>query len=239
VRCRDLGGSTISAAPCYFRKRVTDPEQAAFAAECEAHRRMLRVHCYRMTGSFDDAEDLVQETFMRAWRSRASFEGRAQLSTWLHRIATNACLDALAHRPARVLPEDVVPAVAPDDEPRPTPPLAPEVAWMQPFPDRLLDPEAIAASRESIELAFLAALQHLPPRQRAILILCDVLGWSAKEVAGLLELTVAAVTSALPMGEACACPISHRARRCALPDDPRHDDAEHEQEDPAQPSDAA
>jgi RNA polymerase sigma-70 factor (ECF subfamily) len=192
---------------------VTDPEQAAFAAQCEAHRRMLRVHCYRMTGSFDDAEDLVQETFLRAWRAREGFEGRAQLSTWLHRIATNVCLDALEHRPARVLPQDVVPAVAPDDEPRATPPLAPEVPWMQPFPDRLLDPEAIAASRESIELAFLAALQHLPPRQRAILILCDLLGWSAKEVGGLLELTVAAVTSALQRAHAAMRTLVPSGRR--------------------------
>jgi RNA polymerase sigma-70 factor (ECF subfamily) len=178
------------------------PEHAAFAAECEAHRRQLRLHCYRMTGSFDDAEDLVQETFLRAWRAREGFEGRARLSTWLHRIATNVCLDALEHRAARVLPPDIVPAVAADDEPRSTPPLAPDVPWMQPFPDRLLDPEAIAASRESIELAFLAALQHLPPRQRAILILCDVLGWSAKEVAGSVELTVTAVTSALQRAHA-------------------------------------
>jgi RNA polymerase sigma-70 factor, ECF subfamily len=181
---------------------VTDPEQAAFAEGCEEHRRMLRVHCYRMTGSFDDAEDLVQETFLRAWRAREGFEGRAQLSTWLFRIATNVCLDTLEHRRPRVLPQDVVRAVAPNDEPRATPPLAPELPWMQPFPDRLLDPESIAASRESIELAFLAALQHLPPRQRAILILCDVLGWSAKEVAGLVELTVPAVTSALQRAHA-------------------------------------
>jgi RNA polymerase sigma-70 factor, ECF subfamily len=181
---------------------VTDPEQAEFAAAFETHRRMLRVHCYRMTGSFDEAEDLVQETFLRAWRSRASFEGRARLSTWLHRIATNACLDALERRPPRVLPQDVVPAVAATDQPRPTPPLAPDLPWMQPFPDGLLDPGTIAASRESIELAFLAALQHLPARQRAILILCDVLGWSAKEVADLLELTVAAVTSALQRAHA-------------------------------------
>src|SRR4051794_28015804 len=117
---------------------------------------MLRVHCYRMTGSLDDAEDLVQETFLRAWRAREGFEGHAQLSTWLYRVATNVCLDALEHRPARVLPQDVVPAVAPSDEPRATPPLAPEMPWMQPFPDRLLDPEALVASRESIELAFLA-----------------------------------------------------------------------------------
>ncbi|HEY5921801.1 MAG TPA: RNA polymerase subunit sigma-70 [Kofleriaceae bacterium] len=172
-------------------------DQAAFAEQCEAYRRALRLHCYRMTGSFDDAEDLVQETFLRAWRARDRFEGRAQLSTWLHRIATNVCLDVLEHRPARVLPQDVVPAVAPTDEPRATPPLRPELPWLQPFPDRLLDPEALTASRESIELAFLAAVQHLPARQRAILILCDVLGWSAKEVASLLELSVAAVTSAL------------------------------------------
>jgi RNA polymerase sigma-70 factor (ECF subfamily) len=178
-----------------FTRRVTDREQ--FAAECEAHRRALLVHCYRMTGSVDEAEDLVQETMLRAWRARETFEGRARLSTWLHRIATNVCLDTLEQRPPRVLPQDVVRAVAPDDEPRATPPLAPEVPWMQPIPDRLLDPETLVASRESIELAFLAALQHLPPRQRAILILCDVLGWSAKEVAGLLDLTVAAVTSTL------------------------------------------
>jgi RNA polymerase sigma-70 factor (ECF subfamily) len=204
----------MSTTPMYRRKpqeplteerpRATPPlmDEAAFAAECEAYRRALRVHCYRMTGSFDEAEDLVQETFLRAWRSRAGFEGRSQLSTWLHRIATNVCLDALEHRPARVLPQDVVPAVAPTDEPRSTPPLRPELPWLQPFPDRLLDPEALVASREAIELAFLAALQHLPPRQRAILILCDVLGWSAKEVAQLLELTVPAVTSALQRAHA-------------------------------------
>ena len=173
---------------------MLDPD---FAAQLEEHRRALRVHCYRMTGSFDEAEDLVQETFLRAWRSRAGFEGRAQVATWLHRIATNVCLDALEKRPPRVLPQDVVPAVAPTDEPRSTPPLRPELPWLQPFPDRLLDPEASALARESIELAFLAALQHLPPRQRAILLACDVLGWSAKELASLLEITVAAVTSTL------------------------------------------
>lgn len=181
---------------------MTTEADAVFATQCEAHRRALRVHCYRMTGSFDEAEDLVQETMLRAWRARASFERRAQLSTWLHRIATNVCLDALEHKPARVLPQDVVRAVAPDDEPRSAPPLRPDLPWLQPIPDRAIDPESIAASRESVELAFLAALQHLPPRQRAILLLCDVLGWSAKEVAGLLELTVAAVTSALQRAHA-------------------------------------
>ena len=172
-------------------------DEATFTARCEAVRPALRAHCYRMTGSVDDAEDLVQETFLRAWRARESFEGRAQLSTWLHRIATNVCLDALEQRAVRVLPRDVVPAVAPTDEPRSTPPLRPDLPWLQPVPDRLLDPEAIAASRQSIELAFLAALQHLPPRQRATLLLTDVLGWTAKEVAEQLEVSVAAVTSTL------------------------------------------
>ncbi|MEJ7596343.1 MAG: RNA polymerase subunit sigma-70 [Kofleriaceae bacterium] len=200
-----------------FGPGVTDPEQAAFAAQYEAHRRKLRLHCYRMTGSFDEAEDLVQETFLRAWRSRDSFEGRAQLGTWLHRIATNACLDALERRPRSVLPSDVVPAVAQTDEPRATPALVPELPWMQPFPDRLLDPEALAASRESIELAFLAALQHLGPRQRATLILCDVLGWSAKEVAGLLELTVAAVTSTLQRAHGTIQTLVPRGRQAWAP----------------------
>ncbi len=182
-------------------RRVPAPDDD-LAAQLEAHRRALRVHCYRMTGSFDEAEDLVQETMLRAWRARDGFEGRAKLSTWLHRIATNVCLDALADRAARVLPQDVVPAVAPDDEPRSTPPLRPELPWMQPFPDALLDPETLAASRESIELAFLAALQHLPARQRAILLLDDVLGWTAAETAELLAITVAAVTSALQRAHA-------------------------------------
>ena len=168
-----------------------------FAAELETHRRALRTHCYRMTGSADDAEELVQETLLRAWRSRDSFDGRAKLSTWLYRIATNVCLDALEKRPPRILPMDVVPAVAPDDEPRATPPLAPELPWLQPMPDRLLDPETVTARRETVGLAFLAALQHLPARQRALLLLCDVLGWSAKETAELLELSVGAVTSTL------------------------------------------
>lgn len=199
------------------RAADADPERAAFAAALEEHRRRLRVHCYRMTGSFDDAEDLVQETFLRAWRAREGFEGRAQLSTWLHRIATNACLDALERRPARVLPQDVVRAVKPDDEPRAAPPLAPELPWLGPFPDRALDPETLAASRETIELAFLAALQHLPPRQRAILLLCDVLGWSAKEVAALLELTVAAVTSALQRAHAALRELVPSGRRAWAP----------------------
>jgi RNA polymerase sigma-70 factor (ECF subfamily) len=185
--------------------RAGDAE--AFAAASERYRRQLHVHCYRMLGSFDDAEDLVQETMLRAWRARASFEGRALFRTWLYRIATNACLNALARAPRRVLPQDIVAPITASTnaaEARDQPPWAPEIPWLQPYPDRWLEPaapgevepEAAAVSRETIELVFLAALQHLPPRQRAILILRDVLDWSAKETAALLELSVASVNSA-------------------------------------------
>jgi RNA polymerase sigma-70 factor (ECF subfamily) len=180
----------------------------AFAAVTEPYRRQLHVHCYRMLGSYDDAEDMVQETMLRAWRGRFSFEGRSLLRTWLYRIATNACLNALERAPRRVLPPDVVPPVtAASDSAQASdaPPWRPELPWLQPYPDDLLEPaapaetepDAVAISRETIELTFLAALQRLPPRQRAVLILSDVLGWSAKEVAGILEATVAAVNSAL------------------------------------------
>lgn len=186
--------------------RSGDPD--AFAAVTEPYRRQLHVHCYRMLGSFDDAEDMVQETMLRAWRSRLSFEGRSLLRTWLYRIATNTCLNALERAPRRLMPPDVVPAVtAATDSSRAsdTPPWRPELPWLQPYPDALLEPaappetepDAVAISRETIELTFLVALQHLPPRQRAVLILSDVLGWSAKEVAAILEVTVAAVNSAL------------------------------------------
>ena len=168
-----------------------------FAVALELHRRELQVHCYRMLGSLDDSEDHVQETFLRAWRSRASFitDGRLELRAWLYRIATNACLDTLRRRPARVLPPDVAEAVDPT---APIPPPV-ELPWLQPYPDRLLD-EVVA--RETIELAFMAAIQHLPPRQRAVLILRDVVGWSAKDAAALLELTVASVNSALQRARA-------------------------------------
>jgi RNA polymerase sigma-70 factor (ECF subfamily) len=183
-------------------------DAAAFARVTEPYRRQLQVHCYRMLGSFDDAEDMVQETMLRAWRGRAGFEGRSLLRTWLYRIATNTCLSALERAPRRVMPQDVVPpvtAATDSSQASDTPPWRPEIPWLQPCPDELLEPvapsatepEAEVISRETIELTFLAALQHLPPRQRAILILSDVLGWSAKEVAGMLESTAAAVNSAL------------------------------------------
>ena len=205
-------------------------DEAVFAALTERYRRPLHVHCYRMLGSVEDAEDLVQETFLRAWRARAGFEGRSLVRTWLYRIATNACLNALERAPRRVLPQDVAPPVtlASDwSHPPSEPPNAPEIPWLQPYPDRLLEPAAppetepaaAVVTRETIELAFLAALQHLPPRQRATLILRDVLDWSAKETATLLETTVQSVNSALqraratlrtrlPEGQRDAAPIT-------------------------------
>jgi RNA polymerase sigma-70 factor (ECF subfamily) len=182
-------------------------DASTFAALAEQHRRALHLHCYRMLGSFDDAEDLVQETLLRAWRARATFQGRALFRTWLYRIATNACLNALERAPRRVLPHDVVRAVTAEtdaSEARAEPPRGPEIAWLQPYPDTYLEPAAPAASqpeqavvaREAIELTFLAALQHLPPRQRAVLILRDVLDWSASETATLVESSVASVNSA-------------------------------------------
>ncbi|MCG5214963.1 RNA polymerase subunit sigma-70 [Streptosporangium sp. KLBMP 9127] len=174
-----------------------------FGEFAERHRHELQVHCYRMLGSFTDAEDMVQETMLRAWRKRATFEGRSTFRAWLYRIATNVCLDALAG-PARAR-EVALPAAG--DGPRS--PLA-EVSWLQPYPDDLLDltaprdgePDAVAVARETIELAFLAAIQHLPPRQRAVLILRDVLGWPAPATAEALELSVAAVKSALQRARA-------------------------------------
>jgi RNA polymerase sigma-70 factor (ECF subfamily) len=186
---------------------VREGDEAAFVAVAERYRRQLHVHCYRMLGSIDDAEDLVQETFLRAWRARAGFEGRSLLRTWLYRIATNACLNAIERAPRRVMPCDValpVTADTPMSEARDQPTWAPEIPWLQPYPDHLLEPAAPAqdepetatVSRETIELVFLAALQHLPPRQRAILILRDVLDWSARETASLLDASVASVNSA-------------------------------------------
>ena len=182
--------------------------EAAFAASFERHGRELQVHCYRMLGSLEDSADLVQETFLRAWRSRASFvaDGRASFRAWLYRIATNACLDVLRTRSRRVMPHDVVPAADPKA------PLAPpaDLPWLQPYPDRLLEgvtapeeePGALVVARETIELAFIAAVQHLPPRQRAALILRDVVGWSAKETAALMETSVPSANSALQRARA-------------------------------------
>jgi RNA polymerase sigma-70 factor, ECF subfamily len=169
---------------------TTNPSKAEFSTLFERHRRELQLHCYRMLGSFDESEDLVQETFLRAWRSRSSFEGRSTFRAWLYRIATNACLDVLKRRPRR--------------------PESGEVLWLQPYPDHLLEgvapdeeePDAVVVAKETIELAFMVAIQHLPPRPRAVLILRDVLGWTAKDTARVLETTTAAVNSALQRAHA-------------------------------------
>ena len=168
-------------------------------------RRELLAHCYRMLGSVHDAEDLVQETYLRAWRSYDSFEGRSSLRTWLYRIATNACLNALESRKRRPLPTGLgQPSSDPDG---PLQELT-EVPWLEPVPDTMVaadvsvDPATVVTSRESIRLAFIAALQHLPPRQRAVLILRDVLRWKAAEVAEALDTSVAAVNSTLQRARA-------------------------------------
>jgi RNA polymerase sigma-70 factor (TIGR02960 family) len=169
-------------------------DESAFTNLTEPHRRELHVHCYRMLASFDEAEDAVQETFLRAWRSRNSFDGSSMFRAWLYRIATNVCLDMLRRNSRRLT----------------TMHNFSEVPWLQPYPDQLLDevapsdeqPDAVVVERETIELAFLAAMQVLPPRQRAALIARDVLGWPAIETASLLETSVAAANSALQRARA-------------------------------------
>jgi RNA polymerase sigma-70 factor, ECF subfamily len=176
------------------RRLIQFGDETAFGALTERHRAELRVHCYRMLGSLTDAEDLVQETLLRAWRGRSTYAGRASARAWLYRIATNACLDFLRRHPERVVP------VGDGSAPPPS-----ELPWLQPFPDSLLDgvqpveaqPDVLAVTRETIELAYLALIQLLPPNQRAVLVLRDVLGWSAVETADLLDTSVASVTSAL------------------------------------------
>jgi RNA polymerase sigma-70 factor, ECF subfamily len=175
-------------------------DEDAFRQLVEPHRRELHAHCYRMLGSLHDAEDALQETLLRAWRGLPRFEGKRPLRPWLYRIATNVCLDAIAKRPKRVLRLDAPPS-APTEGPG-TPLL--ESIWIDPYPDEHLGledgyaaPEARYEQRESVELAFIAALQHLPARQRAVLILREVLGFSAREVAQALDTTAAAVNSAL------------------------------------------
>jgi RNA polymerase sigma-70 factor (ECF subfamily) len=173
-----------------------DPDETTFSALFARHRRELQAHCYRMVGSFEDSEDLVQETFARAWRARARFgrEGRWSWRPWLYRIATNACLDHLAGRAPRLLPADVAPAADPEAD---VPPVASGIAWLDPYPDRLTDPHEAAVARETLDIAFVAAIQHLPARQRAALILRDAAGLSARETAGVLGTSVAAANSAL------------------------------------------
>jgi RNA polymerase sigma-70 factor (TIGR02960 family) len=182
-------------------------DETTFASLVEPHRRELHVHCYRMMGSFEEAEDLVQEALLRAWRARESFEGGPLFRAWLYRIATNVCLDALRRRSRR---PSTVSSFG-------------EVPWLQPYPDRLLDelpseedqPDTVVVTRETIELAFLAVIQALPPLQRAVLILRDVLGWSARETAEILETSVAAANSALQRARATV--QKHPTRRPERP----------------------
>jgi RNA polymerase sigma-70 factor (ECF subfamily) len=169
-------------------------DEAAFERVVAAHRRELHAHCYRMLGSAADAEDALQDALLRAWRALPRFEGRSSVRSWLYRIATNACLRAIERRPPRVLPIDYGPAADPHDAP--AAPLV-ESVWIEPFPDAQLPIEAGYEQREAVELAFIAALQHLPARQRAVLILRDVLGFSAREVAEALDTTPVSVDSAL------------------------------------------
>ena len=183
-------------------------QQSALAAplafgELERHRGELTAYCYRMLGSPFDAEDAVQDTFVRAWRSRDSFEGRAAVRSWLYRIATNVCLDTLKSKERRVRPMDLGPAQEPLEKNLHT---RSEATWLEPIPEQLVaperDPADVTVERESIRLALMAALQHLPPRQRAVLILREVLRWEASEVAQLLDTSVASVNSALQRARA-------------------------------------
>ena len=182
----------------------TSPPMASRGLEdqLEQHRRELTGYCYRMLGSPFEAEDAVQETMLRAWRGIDRFQGRAALRSWLYRIATNVCMDALNSRNRRARPMDLGPAREPIEANLNT---LPEVTWIEPIPLGLVSPEdpaELAEERETLRLAFVAALQHLPPRQRAALILCEVLRWKATEAAELLETSVASINSALQRARA-------------------------------------
>jgi RNA polymerase sigma-70 factor (ECF subfamily) len=193
-----------------------------FIRETEPFRRELLAHCYRMLGSAHDAEDVVQETYLRAWRGYREFENRSSVRTWLYRIATNACLTALAHRSRRVLPSGLG---EPADDPHAEAVPAPDVAWLQAIPDAWVsivdDPAAIVASRHSLRLALVASLQHLPAQQRAVLLLRDVLAFPAADVAAMLDISVTAVKSALQRARVRMRDVSPSADEVIEPTEPR------------------
>jgi RNA polymerase sigma-70 factor, ECF subfamily len=198
------------------------PVDEEFIRRAEPFRRELLAHCYRMLGSVDDAEDVVQESFLRAWRSYGEFQGRSSLRTWLYRIATNACLTALQNRGRRPLPSGLG---GPGDHSDIAADTWSEVEWLQPIPDALVnrestDPAAIVALRESLRLALIASLQYLPPRQRAVLILRDVLGWPAAEVAEALGITTAAVKSVVQRARARLEQVGPQADQVTEPTEP-------------------
>jgi RNA polymerase sigma-70 factor (ECF subfamily) len=193
-------------APSVLLRRAQEGDEDAFGEVIEPHQRELHAHCYRMLGSVCDAEDALQDAMLRAWRGLAGFGGRASLRSWLYTIATNACLDQLGRRAKRVLPMDF--GAATDPQIAPGEPIA-ETTWLEPYPDQAFGledgysaPEARYERRESVELAFVAALQHLPTNQRAVLLLREVLGFSAQETAEMLDTTVASVNSALQRARA-------------------------------------
>ena len=199
------------------------PDRDEFVRSTESYRRELTAHCYRMLGSVDDAEELVQETYLRAWRSYGGFEGRSFVRTWLYRIATNVCLTALQRPVRRMLPSGLG---GPSDDPASPPVLAgPEVSWLQPIPDALVapesnDPAAIVSARAGVRLALIASLQHLPARQRAVLILREVLEFPAAEVAQMLDTSTPAVKSALQRARARLEAKAPTAEELVEPDAP-------------------
>ena len=205
--------------------RPATPDHDQFTAETSRFRRELLAHCYRMVGSAHDAEDLVQETYLRAWRSYARFEGRASIRSWLYAIATNVCLTALKPRPVRMLPSGLNGAY--EGPGRPPQQAAPgEVAWLEPLPDTWIaptadDPAMVAVDRESVRLALIASLQHLPARQRAILILREVLAFSAAETAQILGTSTVAVKSGLQRARARLEELEPQPDELLEPTDPR------------------
>jgi RNA polymerase sigma-70 factor, ECF subfamily len=209
-----------------YARRVGEPMTVSedFTSLTSPFRRELLAHCYRMLGSAEEAEDLVQETYLRAWRSYDAFEGRSSVRTWLYRIATNVCLTAIERRGRRPLPSGLG---GPAEDPQAQLVAGPEVPWLQPFPDALLageqeDPAAVTVSRTGIRLAFVAALQHLSARERAVLILRDVLEFPAAEAAGLLGTTTTAVNSGLRRARAQLAQARPAEEELAEPDDPDH-----------------